>query len=73
MSGKHDCDLKQMEDKAEEFVALTYDACEKHLSTVCAPLTTKSVALSAATLLVQQSVATFLAVWKMPDKAVRRE
>jgi hypothetical protein len=67
MSGKHDCDLKKMEDKAEELVALTIEVCEKRIASARAPLAPSQTALSAAALTVHHSVETFLAVSKIPD------
>jgi hypothetical protein len=60
-------DLKAMESKAEELVAITIEVCEKRLGSSVAPLTPPQTALSAAAMTVQQSVETFLAVTKIPD------
>jgi hypothetical protein len=62
-----DKDLRAMENKAEELVAITIEVCEKRLASSFAPLTPPQAALSAAAMNVQQSVETFLAVTKIPD------
>ena len=68
MSRKHDCEMKKMEDKAEELVSLTLEVCEKRLASTHAPLTRQQTALSAAAMTVHNSVETFLAVSKIPDE-----
>lgn len=60
-------DLREVEDMAEELVALTFEVCEKRLSSAYKNLTPPQVALSAAAMSVQQSVETFLAVTNIPD------
>ena len=60
-------DLKAMESKAEELVAIAIEVCEKRLASSFTPLTPPQVALSAAAMNVHQSVETFLAVTKIPD------
>jgi len=68
---KNDSDLKKMEAKAEELVALTFDLCEKRLASARTPLTPPQTALSAAAMTVHTSVETFLAVSKIPDQLAR--
>ena len=67
---KNDCDLKKMENKAEELVALALEVCEKRLASARLPLTPPQTALSAAAMTVHHSVETFLAVTKIPDQPV---
>ena len=66
MNRKHDNDTKQMVNKAEELVALTFEVCEKRLSSVSERLSPPQVALSAAAMNVHHSVETFLAVSRIP-------
>ena len=61
-------DLKRMENKAEELVALTFELCERRLASACVPLTPPQTALSAAAMTIHQSVEIFLAVTKIPDQ-----
>jgi len=68
MSAKHDSDLKMMENKAEELVALTLEVCEKRLASARVSLTPPQTALSAAAMTVHHSVETFLAVSRIPDQ-----
>ena len=68
MNRKNDSDMKQKEDKAEDLVALTFEVCEKRLSSVNDCLTPPQVALSAAAMNVHHSVETFLAVSRIPDQ-----
>jgi len=68
MNRKHDSDTKQMVDKAEELVILTFEVCEKRLSSASKSLTPPQVALSAAAMNVHHSVETFLAVSRIPDR-----
>ena len=73
MNGTHDCDLKKMENKAEELVTLTLEVCEKRLASIHAPLTPQHTALSAAAMTVHNSVETFLAVSKISDRTANSE
>jgi len=73
MSEKHDSDMRKMEDKADELVALAFELCEKRLaSTRMAPTPPQAAlsaaALSAAAMSVHHSVETFLAVSRVPDQ-----
>ena len=65
-------DLKKMEDKAEEFVTLTFELCEKRLASARAPLAPSQAALSAAAMAVHHSVETFLAVSRIPAQPAGR-
>jgi len=65
---KGSSDLKKMEDKAGELVALTFEVCEKRLSSARKSLTPPQTALSAAAMNVHHSVETFLAVSRIPDQ-----
>jgi hypothetical protein len=61
-------DLREVENKAEELVALTFEVCEKRLASALKAPTMPQIALSAAAMSVQQSVETFLAVTHIPDQ-----
>jgi hypothetical protein len=61
-------DLREVENKAEELVALTFEACEKRLASALKAPTMPQIALSAAVMSVQQSVEIFLAVTHIPDQ-----
>ena len=68
---KRDGDLKIMEDKAEELVALTLEFCERRLAAAPIPLTSPQMALSAAVMTVHHSVETFLAVFQIEEQPTR--
>ena len=68
MSRRDDGDLKRVEHKAEELVALTLEVCEKRLASARTVLTPPQEALSAAAMTVHHSVETFLAVTRIPDR-----
>jgi cytochrome c oxidase subunit IV len=72
MSRRGDSDLKEMEGKAGELVALTMEVCERRLASARAPLTPPQIALSAAAMTVHHSVETFLAVTKIPDQPAEK-
>jgi hypothetical protein len=67
MNRKCVSDMKMVEYKAEELVALTLEVCENRLSSASDFLTPPQVALSAAAMNVHHSVETFLAVSRIPD------
>ena len=60
-------DLLDFETKAEKFISLTFDLCEKELR-LCTqrhhtqPIVPRRIALQTATLSIQESVKTFLAI-----------
>jgi hypothetical protein len=60
--------MREMENKAEELVSLTFELCEERLASARIPLTHPQKALSAAAMTVQQSVETFLAVTQISDQ-----
>jgi hypothetical protein len=65
--------LREVESKAEELVALTFEVCEKRLASTLKAPSMPQIALSAAAMSVQQSVETFLAVTSIPDHPEREQ
>lgn len=62
-------DVQAFEEKAREFISLTFAVCEKELAMNTAQPTPPQKALAAAALSVRESVNTFLAVSNIPEKS----